>query len=77
VSGVGAGEAARFRLQWQAGVAMRQTQSIPHSQTIAHPTCAKCGAPMWLIRPGGPGSQQRTFECQACQNEAIEIVKCR
>ena len=61
------------------GVAMRQFEVIPPAQDIVHPTCAKCGAPMWLIRlePDGPGSQQRTFECQACQNEAIEIVKCR
>jgi hypothetical protein len=58
---------------------MRQFEDIPPAQDIVHPTCAKCGAPMWLIRlePVGPGSQQRTFECQACQNEAVEIVKCR
>jgi hypothetical protein len=55
---------------------MRQFQSIPHTQDIAHPTCAKCGAPMWLTRiePDGPGSEKRTFECQACQNEVIEVV---
>jgi hypothetical protein len=57
---------------------MRQ-ESIPHSQDIVHPTCAKCGAPMWLTRiePDEPGLEKRTFECQACQNEAIEIVKNR
>jgi hypothetical protein len=34
---------------------------------------------MWLIRiePDEPGSETRTFECQACQNEAIDIVKNR
>jgi hypothetical protein len=65
------------RLQWQRSVAMRQFQSIPHLQEIVHPTCAKCGVPMWLTRieVDGPGSQTRTFECQACQNEAIEVVK--
>ena len=43
---------------------MRQSQSISHSQDIVHPTCPKCGAPMWLTRlePDGPGSEQRTFE---------------
>ena len=61
------------------GVVMRQFEVIPPAQDIVHPTCAKCAAPMWLTRieANGPGSQQRTFECQVCQNEAIEIVKCR
>ena len=58
---------------------MRQFQVNSPSEDIVHPTCAKCGAPMWLTRlePDGPGSQKRTFECQACQNEAIEIVRSR
>ena len=66
------------RLQWQ-GVVMRQFQVNSPSEDIVHPTCAKCGAPMWLTRiePDGPGSEKRTFECQACQNEAIEIVRFR
>jgi predicted RNA-binding Zn-ribbon protein involved in translation (DUF1610 family) len=57
---------------------MHQSQSISHSQDIVHPTCPKCGA-MWLTRlePDGPGSEQRTFECQACQNEVFDVVKCR
>ena len=61
------------------GIAMRQFESIPHSQDIVHPTCAKCGAPMWLtrIKSGGPASEQRIFECQVCQNELIELVKNR
>ena len=31
---------------------------------------------MWLTRiaPDGPGWEQRTFECQACQNETIDVV---
>jgi hypothetical protein len=56
---------------------MRQFQSTSDSQEITHPTCAKGGAPMWMTRiePDGPSLEKRTFECQACQNEAIEIVK--
>jgi hypothetical protein len=44
-----------------------------------HPICAKCGAPMWLARiePYEPDHDQRTFECQACSNIIIEIVKYR
>ena len=32
---------------------------------------------MWLTRiaPDGPGWEQRTFECQACQNETIDVVR--
>jgi hypothetical protein len=58
---------------------MRQFQITPPSLDIVHPTCAKCGAPMWLTRiePDQPGVEKRTFECQACQNEAIELVKHR
>ena len=34
---------------------------------------------MWLTRidPDGPSLEKRTFECQACQNEVIDIVKKR
>jgi hypothetical protein len=58
---------------------MRQFQLSSPAEDIVHPTCAKCGAPMWLTRiePEGPGSEQRTFECQACQNVLTEIVKFR
>ena len=56
---------------------MRQFEVIPPAQDIVHPTCAKCGAPMWLTRidPDGPSLEKRTFECQACQNEAIDVVR--
>jgi hypothetical protein len=66
-----------LRLKWQQGIAMRQFQSISHLEEIAHPTCVKCGAPMWLTRieRDEPGSARHTFECQACQNEVIEVVK--
>jgi hypothetical protein len=53
---------------------MRQFQSISHFEEI---TCVRCGAPMWLTRieRDQPGSARHTFECQACQNEVIELVK--
>ena len=49
------------------------------SKEIEHPDCANCGAPMWLIRvePDEPDHDRRTFECQACGNSKIEIVKLR
>jgi hypothetical protein len=45
---------------------------------IIHPTCAKCGAPMWLTRiePDEPGFERRTFECQACENQVMDAVQC-
>jgi DNA-directed RNA polymerase subunit RPC12/RpoP len=48
-------------------------------QEIKHPVCGKCGAPMWLTRiePYDRDHDQRTFECQACSNSKIEIVKYR
>ena len=60
-----------------SGVAMRQDQSISQLQDIVHPTCPKCGASMLLTRiaPDGPDWEQRTFECQACQNETIDVVR--
>jgi hypothetical protein len=63
----------------QINAVMSEHRGQIPSQDIVHPTCAKCGAPMWLTRiePDEPASEQRTFECQACQNEAIEIVKNR
>ena len=65
------------RLQMAAGIAMRQVQPSSQLHDIVHPTCPKCGAAMWLTRiaPDGPGWEQRTFECQACQNETIDIVR--
>jgi DNA-directed RNA polymerase subunit RPC12/RpoP len=58
---------------------VRQIQPSPQSQDIVHPTCAECGAPMWLTRiePRELGSEKRTLECQVCQNETIEVVKYR
>jgi hypothetical protein len=44
---------------------------------IAHPTCDTCGAPMWLMRiePAEPDHDRRTFECKACSNTVVTIVK--
>jgi DNA-directed RNA polymerase subunit RPC12/RpoP len=44
--------------------------------TPARPVCAKCGAPMWLIRiePDPRGYAQRTFECPRCQNRMTEVI---
>ncbi len=56
---------------------MHQTHISSYLDEIVHPTCVKCGAPMWLARiePDGPVSQKRTFECQVCLNEVVEIVR--
>jgi hypothetical protein len=60
-----------------SGVAVRQGLNHFAITDIVHPTCPKCGAPMWLTRiaQDGSGWQQRTFECQACQNETIDVVQ--
>ena len=75
--GVGGRKTAHSRLQMAAGIAMRQVQPSSQLHDIVHPTCPKCGASMWLTRiaPDGPGWEQRTFECQACQNEPIDVVR--
>jgi hypothetical protein len=57
---------------------MPEFPSVSSSQDIVHPTCLKCGVPMWLIRiePAAErGSETHFFECQACQNETTEVVK--
>jgi hypothetical protein len=65
------------RPAWKSGFAMRQSYSSPYPNEIVHPTCARCGAPMWLIRiePDEPGKALQTFECQACGNSTDEVVK--
>jgi DNA-directed RNA polymerase subunit RPC12/RpoP len=56
-----------------------QTSHIAQSQhVIEHPKCAKCGVPMWLTRiepSDEEGKDRRTFECQACGHNRIEIVQ--
>jgi len=58
---------------------MREFQPTPNTFEIVHPTCPKCGAPMWLTRleADGPDLEKHTFECQVCQYEAINIIKNR
>jgi len=58
---------------------MRQAFPLPESGDIVHPTCVRCGAPMWLVRiePDEPGKQMQTFECKACGNSVVEIVAFR
>jgi hypothetical protein len=60
------------------GLAMRQALFFG-SEEIVHPTCAKCGAPMWLTRiePDQPGFESRLFECQVCNDQMMEIVQFR
>jgi DNA-directed RNA polymerase subunit RPC12/RpoP len=58
---------------------MQQSFVERSHQKIEHPDCARCGAPMWLtcIEPNDADHDQRTFECQACGNSKVEIVKFR
>jgi hypothetical protein len=58
------------------GFAMRYTNQDAFPDDIVHPTCARCGAPMWLTRiePDEPGKQLRNFECQARGNSTNELV---
>ena len=74
--GVGDTETARTPPAMASGVVMRQVQAISRLH-IVHPTCPKCGATMLLTRVAqdGPDWEQRTFECQACQNETIDVVR--
>ena len=46
----------------------------PDSLEITHPTCERCGAPMWLTRiePDRPHHERRTFECKACGKMVVE-----
>ena len=51
----------------------------PHLIEIEKSKCPKCGARMWLARiePDKPDHDKRTYECPACDNVAIEVVKYR
>jgi hypothetical protein len=61
------------------GLVMRQAFPLPEPDDIVHPTCARCGAPMWLVRiePDEPHKQRQTFECKGCGNSVDEIVAFR
>jgi hypothetical protein len=43
------------------------------------PECVKCGAQTWVARiePDKPDYDKRTYECPACENVMIEVVKYR
>jgi transposase-like protein len=58
---------------------MRDFHYDPGKPEIAHPTCTRCGAPMWLTRiePDKPDHDRRTFECKACRKTVVEVVKYR
>jgi hypothetical protein len=56
-----------------------QAHRSNHLNEIVHPTCAKCGTPMWLIRVerDEPRTERHTFECQVCSNSTSDTVKIR
>jgi hypothetical protein len=58
---------------------MRQAHWSRYPDEIVHPTCARCGAPMWLTRieRDGPCHEKQMFECQACGNSTMDTVKVR
>ena len=51
--------------------------SNPHRAFIDHPSCPKCGSPMWLARiePDKPDHDLRTFECPNCEHAETKVVK--
>src|SRR5262245_31403852 len=58
---------------------MPRDQSIPQQPIIGSPFCELCKSQMWLacIEPHDPDHDKRTFECPACPNITVRIVKCR
>ena len=59
---------------------MRKSRFIARPQaSIQLPKCPKCGAQMWIARiePDEPDYDKRTYECPACDNVLVEIVKYR
>jgi Zn-finger nucleic acid-binding protein len=59
---------------------MRISKFIVRPQaSIELPKCPKCGAQMWLARIelDKPDHDKRTYECPACENVIIEVVKYR
>jgi hypothetical protein len=50
---------------------MAQSHVIPGSpKSELQPPCAKCGAPMWLVRLSkfDDAHDLRTFKCQVCEH---------
>jgi DNA-directed RNA polymerase subunit RPC12/RpoP len=59
---------------------MRKSKFIPRPQAGTElPKCPKCGAQMWVARvePDKPDYDKRTYECPACENVIVEVVKYR
>jgi transposase-like protein len=70
-------EAHAYPKSW--GCVMREFHYDSARMEIIHPTCARCGAPMWLTRiePDESNYDRRTFECKACGKTVVEVVKYR
>lgn len=58
---------------------MRRDQILPQQRIIGRPFCDVCKSQMWLasIEPAVPDHDKRTFECPACPNIVVRIVKYR
>jgi hypothetical protein len=58
---------------------MRRDQILPQQRIIGRPFCEVCKSQMWLacIEPHDPDHDKRTFECPACPNMTVRIVKYR
>jgi len=58
---------------------MRKHEILPQQRIIGRPFCELCKSQMWLacIEPDEPGYDRRTFECPACPNVTVRIVKYR
>jgi hypothetical protein len=60
-------------------MSMRRDQILPQQRIIGRPFCEVCKSQMWLacIEPHDPDHDKRTFECPACPNITVRIVKYR
>ena len=58
---------------------MRKDQTLPQQRIIGRPFCEFCKSQMWLacIEPDEADHDKRTFECPACPNVTVRIVKYR
>ena len=58
---------------------MRKDQTLPQQRIIGRPFCEFCKSQMWLacIEPDEVDHDKRTFECPACPNVTVRIVKYR
>ncbi|MFZ0109253.1 MAG: hypothetical protein WB691_05095 [Pseudolabrys sp.] len=58
---------------------MRKDQILPQQRIIGRPFCDCCKSQMWLacIEPDEPNHDRRIFECPACPNVTVRIVRYR